>query len=135
MVDRGLITADKAKRHAIKNVITRALGEADLVQVDLLERQIEDGDLMILCSDGVSNGMDGPRMLEIARGERGIRDICLKLVAEAGEKYGADNATAIVVRTTVTGRPKPSAGPPGWYRPKTLPLDGAAAGDRRSSVT
>ncbi|MBM3475776.1 MAG: hypothetical protein FJX75_21120 [Armatimonadetes bacterium] len=126
MVDRGLITADKAKRHAIKNVITRALGEADLVQVDLLERQIEDGDLMILCSDGVSNGVDGPRMLEIVRTERDIRDICLKLVAEAGEKYGADNATAIVLRTTVTGRPKPSAGPPGWYRPKTLPLDGGS---------
>ena len=126
MVERGLITADRAKTHAIKNVITRCLGEADLVQVDLLERQIEDGDVLILCSDGVSNGVDSARMLEIVRNERDIRDICLKLVAEAGEKYGADNATAIVVRTTVTGRPKPSAGPPGWYRPKTLPLDDGA---------
>src|SRR4029077_7371540 len=54
-----------------KNVITRALGMRDTVQVDIKNDVIEDGDTYLLCCDGLSGMMDDKKMIEIVRGSSG----------------------------------------------------------------
>jgi PPM family protein phosphatase len=92
------MTDDEQKNFPHKNVITRALGMRDTVQVDIRHDSIEDGDSFLLCCDGVSGMVEDQKMKEIVRQangdlERGVAS----LVDTANRNGGVDNITVILL--------------------------------------
>ncbi len=81
-----------------KNVITRALGMQDHVTVDLQSDGAEEGDLYLLCSDGLSGMMEDDELLEVVGKAADLTEACNRLVAIANEHGGEDNITAVVIR-------------------------------------
>lgn len=94
----GLITAEEAKRSPHKNVITRAVGNRDYVQVDTSVIQLEAGDRYLICSDGLHGYLRTAEIPEIAgRGGASAVDGFIKL---ANDRGGKDNITAILIEIT-----------------------------------
>lgn len=91
----GLITPQEARRHPYRNVITRSLGSAPTVEVDLLEREREPGDLWLLCTDGLSNMLTDREMeaLLVSLSPQKAADALMQKALEAG---GTDNITLIL---------------------------------------
>lgn len=80
-----------------KNVITRALGMQDSVEVDLLAHDTRVGDTFVLCSDGLSGMISDAEILQVAQ-NGDLASACRKLTALANEHGGEDNITAVLVR-------------------------------------
>jgi serine/threonine protein phosphatase PrpC len=95
----GVISADQARSHPLRNVVTRALGgRADLV-VDVQSRRMKGGDLLLLCSDGLTTMIgddDIARILADAEGD--IARAARALVDEANERGGEDNITVVLLK-------------------------------------
>ncbi len=81
-----------------KNVITRALGMQDSVEVDLLAHDAQLGDTFVLCSDGLSGMISDAEILQVAGQNTDLGVACKRLAALANEHGGEDNITAVVVR-------------------------------------
>jgi protein phosphatase len=81
-----------------KNVITRALGMQDSVEVDLLAHDAQLGDTFVLCSDGLSGMISDAEILQVAGQNTDLGVACRRLAALANEHGGEDNITAVVVR-------------------------------------
>ncbi len=93
----GAITEDEAKHSRFKNIITRSVGFEQQVQVDLMGVELEAGDHLVICCDGLSNLVEDPEILEIVRSSE--LDLAPgRLVALANDRGGDDNITVIVVR-------------------------------------
>lgn len=81
-----------------KNVITRALGMQDTVAVDLVKKDVQEGDRFILCTDGLSGQVPGKRICEIViECGKDVQACAKKLIAAANEAGGDDNVTVVVV--------------------------------------
>jgi protein phosphatase len=81
-----------------KNVITRALGMQDSVEVDLLAHDARVGDTFVLCSDGLSGMISDAEILQVAGQSGDLATACRRLAALANEHGGEDNITAVLVR-------------------------------------
>ena len=91
----------REEEHAFphKNVITRALGLSDDVDVDVKQLALEPGDAFLLCSDGLSGHVEDEEMLEVVREADGdLVAAVARLVERANEEGGNDNITAVLVR-------------------------------------
>lgn len=89
-----------------KNVITRALGMQDQVVVDLQHDDPVDGDIYILCSDGLSGMIPDQDILEIiGSSPNNISEACRKLIDIANEHGGEDNITAVIIKIEEMGTP------------------------------
>ena len=94
LLDEGSITEEEAKKHPMKNIITKALG-IDF-GVDLYEWKLKRGDVLLLSSDGLHNYVKESKILEIAsRGK--LEEIAEKLIEEA-LKVTKDNVTVMVFK-------------------------------------
>lgn len=80
-----------------KNVITRALGMQDNVEVDLISDEARSGDLYVLCSDGLSGMVDDDDIQSVVTEADSPAAACRRLVAMANEHGGEDNVTAVVI--------------------------------------
>lgn len=91
----GLLTPEEARRHPYRNVITRALGSAPSIEVDLRQHERRQGDLWLLCTDGLSNMLPDHTLQELlaAHTPEQAADEMLNLALEAG---GTDNITFIL---------------------------------------
>ena len=89
---------EEQKSELPKNVITRALGMQEHVNVDLQGDDASVGDCYLLCSDGLSGMIEDAEILEIVSRSASIEDACRKLIALANEHGGEDNITAVLVR-------------------------------------
>ena len=96
MVDSGQITEEQARRHPRKNIITRALGVLQEVEVDYNESPIEPGDLLLLCTDGLTNHVEKDTILQLALSEQSDA-LANTLVAKAKELGGSDNITVVII--------------------------------------
>ena len=98
MVDHGDITADEARRHPGRNLITRALGRDTNAACDGYIRPMEQGDFILLCTDGLVNTVTDQEMLfEIVHG--GDLDTCLDRLLHISKSQGApDNVTAVLMQ-------------------------------------
>ena len=98
MVDHGDITADEARRHPGRNLITRALGRDTNAACDGYIRPMEQGDFILLCTDGRVNTVTDQEMLfEIVHG--GDLDTCLDRLLHISKSQGApDNVTAVLMQ-------------------------------------
>ena len=96
MVRRGELTYEEAQRHPNKNFITRALGIKSSVRLDYIEANFIYGDVLLICSDGLSNHVTTGEMVKICHENRGD-DLINKLIDCAKEGGGTDNITATVI--------------------------------------
>ena len=98
MVDRGDITAEEARRHPSRNLITRALGPDISADCDGFLCPMKPGDYVLLCSDGLVNTVTDQEMLfEVIHGDG--PDTCLdRLLAIARRQGAPDNVTAVLMR-------------------------------------
>ena len=94
-LQNGLITPEEAKRSKQKNVITRAVGNRDYVQVDIVSCDVLPGDTFILCSDGLYAYIQTDELPELIA--PGGDDAVAALIHLANDRGGKDNITAIVV--------------------------------------
>ncbi len=90
LIDRGEITEEQAKTHPERNKITRAIGADSNVTTDYFEVEMAQGDMLLLCSDGLSSYGDDMDVLDICF-ENSPEDICDKLIDYANENGGHDN--------------------------------------------
>ena len=94
-----LITEEEAKKHRWRNVITRALGNKDEVEIDTHTEKIQPGDMFVLCTDGLSSMVNDDRLLSIAMDNKtNPEKTCTQLVKEANKNGGLDNITVILMR-------------------------------------
>jgi protein phosphatase len=92
----GAITPDEARNSRFKNIITRSVGfEAD-VTVDMIGLEVESGDRLVICCDGLSNLVDDPEILEVVAGTA-LDGAPQRLIDLANERGGDDNITVIVI--------------------------------------
>lgn len=98
MVEHGDITADEARHHPNRNLITRALGRDTNAACDGYICPMERGDYLLLCTDGLVNTVTDQEMLfEILHGQDG--DTCLDRLLEIAKNQGApDNVTAVLMK-------------------------------------
>ena len=96
MVDNGEITREEAADHPKKNVITRALGVEDEVRIDYSQEIFNEGDILLLCSDGLTNYVNDDNILKICR-ENDRYTLADKLVEAANSNGGGDNVTVVTV--------------------------------------
>lgn len=98
MVDNGFLTEDEALQSNSRNLITRALGIADVVDVDISEDQVEVGDIYLLCSDGLTDLVTDKEISPIlVNAEGNIEIAAQQLVDLANEKGGKDNISVVLV--------------------------------------
>jgi protein phosphatase len=97
MLDRGEISEEEARTHPMRNVLTRSVGvEAD-VSVTSNEMAIENGDRILLCSDGLSDLVRPEQVLELAERNPDLDELTSALVDAANAAGGHDNISVVVV--------------------------------------
>lgn len=93
------VSAEEARRMVNRNVITRALGVRESVEIDVSVRKIVSGDLYVLCSDGLCGLVKDDDIRRVIAGGRGDVDVIAgQLVELANDRGGTDNVTVIVVK-------------------------------------
>lgn len=97
-VDAGYISAADARRHPQRNILIRSLGDALPPEVDVRTVEIEDGDLFVLCSDGLTGGVSDEEILQFSSYFRHPQQFAEALVRLANDKDGSDNITVVVGR-------------------------------------
>ena len=97
MVKNGNITESEARFHPQKNIITRALGIDRTVHADYFEISVMPEDIVLLCSDGLSNMIDDEDMEYIIRHSGTLESAVDALVDKANENGGSDNITAVLI--------------------------------------
>lgn len=96
MVDSGQITQDEARNHPRRNLITRALGVFENIDVDYCNCPFESGDKLLVCTDGLSNCVTDEQLVLLMSGDS-CEDFAQQLVDAANENGGSDNITAVVI--------------------------------------
>jgi serine/threonine protein phosphatase PrpC len=98
LVDAGELTEAEAETSERRNIILQALGPEPRVKVDLTHQALRRGDLLVLCSDGLSGQVKREEFAELAAKHPDLAALCGALIDLANERGGPDNITAIAVR-------------------------------------
>jgi protein phosphatase len=98
LVDIGQITPEQARTHPQKNLLYRSIGTDPSVEVDTLSEQLDPGDVVLLCSDGLINHVGDEEIARIALEQADPDSACEQLVALANERGGRDNISVVIVR-------------------------------------
>ena len=99
LIELGQITREEAEFHEQRNVLYRAIGQNDEVEVEIHRKRLVPGTAMLLCSDGLWNMVSDDEILELVKNTADPREVCEKLVALANAHGGTDNITAILIKT------------------------------------
>lgn len=97
-VRAGRMTAEQAAHHPSKNVISRALGAEDSVEVDLKTIEVEDGTEFLLCTDGITRHIPDAELRQLLVTHESLKALCDELKKRCYERGAEDNLTAVVVR-------------------------------------
>ncbi len=103
LIARGKLTEEQAETHPQRSVITRALGPEASVEVDVDTFQGRDGDVFLLCSDGLTSMIPESRLTPILIRARSLRDAGRELIDAANEAGGRDNITVVLFRLEDVG--------------------------------
>ncbi len=97
LVKRGVVKPEEAARHAYRHVVTNAVGGSqDNIHVEIKRLNVQPDDVLLLCSDGLTDMLSDERIAAILRTEIDPQKACDALVDQAIEQGGRDNVTAIV---------------------------------------
>ncbi|MDE6748720.1 MAG: Stp1/IreP family PP2C-type Ser/Thr phosphatase [Lachnospiraceae bacterium] len=97
MVRNGSIDREAARNHPKKNIITRAIGAQDIVEADFFKLEINVGDMVLLCSDGLTNMVEDENIKHILKGEGSLKEKAEELVRTANNNGGRDNISLIII--------------------------------------
>ncbi|PYO62657.1 MAG: Stp1/IreP family PP2C-type Ser/Thr phosphatase [Gemmatimonadetes bacterium] len=109
LVEAGELTEEEAAQSERRNIILQALGPDAKVKVDLTHQELRRGDVLVLCSDGLSGQVKKEEIAEIAGNAPDLQAACERLIALANERGGPDNITVIVARFDGDGLAPPDA--------------------------
>lgn len=103
MVRMGMLEKEEARTHYKKNVITKAIGVADdkTSTPDIFEIEVEKGDKLLLCSDGLTNMVEDYDIKRIVKNSDSIETAVRELIRQANENGGKDNISAILVEPEI----------------------------------
>ena len=108
LVDAGELTEEEAEQSERKNIILQALGPDPRVRVDLTHQEIRKGDLVVVCSDGLSGQVSAEEIAAAVTENRDLVAACGALIDLANERGGPDNITAVIARFDGDGLKDPS---------------------------
>ncbi len=97
LVEFGAITKEQARTHPQRNVITRALGTDGAVEADYFKIELQSGDVLLLCSDGLSNTVTDEEMRQCAARHTEPEPLCRTLMQTALERGARDNVTVVAI--------------------------------------
>ncbi len=97
MIEAGQLTEAEARVHPNRSVITRAIGSDPHMQPDIYELNVETGDRILLCSDGITTMLEDPQIARIMGSSETAQECADNLVAAALDAGGYDNATAVIM--------------------------------------
>jgi PPM family protein phosphatase len=120
LVRRGELSAEEAEIHPQRSVITRALGTDPDVDVDAFSVDAHDGDIYLICSDGLTDMVDGDGIERILREQRGDLDAAARALVQAANRAGGDDNITALLFETVDG-PSAAAVPDERTAEYTLP--------------
>lgn len=98
MIRMGGLDRSRARTHPDKNIITRAIGVVDVVDVDFFEvEDLKEGDIILMCSDGLSNMLEDSEIEKIVNARGTLEEKADQLVAAANRNGGKDNIAVILI--------------------------------------
>ena len=98
LLDRGVIDEHEARIHPRKNLITKALGASADIEPEYNCALLEQGDVVLLCSDGLTNALTDSDILAIVNGDGDFEEKLSRLIDASNEKNGDDNVTAVLIK-------------------------------------
>jgi protein phosphatase len=97
----GILSADEIERHPLRNVITKAVGAKDTIEIDVTEHTLSNGDVVLLCSDGLHAMIRDEEILGVVTPfPATLEEAATKLIDAANEAGGKDNVSVVLVRYT-----------------------------------
>jgi protein phosphatase len=97
----GILTAEEIERHPLRNVITKAVGAKDTLDVEVLEQKLQPGDVVLICSDGLHSMINDERILRVVTPfPTHLEDAASALISAANEAGGKDNVSVVLIRYT-----------------------------------
>ena len=111
-IDAGLITPEQAAYSANKNLVTRAVGVEDSVQLETHLHELHAGDVVLMCSDGLTDMLPDSVLARLLQSHDALPAVGQAMIAAANEAGGKDNISLILIR--VVGSPSGSSRP--WWR-------------------
>lgn len=97
MVRMGGIAREEARNHPDKNIITRAIGAGDTVEIDFFQVELKEGDIVLMCSDGLTNMLEDEEIHMILKEPCDIAEKAKELVRAANSNGGKDNIAVILI--------------------------------------
>lgn len=101
LLEEGAITEEEAETHPKKNEITKALGAEPILDPDFYKIFIEEGDCILLCSDGLYKEVEEKEIINILTKEKNMGQAAKRLVSRANNNGGSDNITAVCIKWEV----------------------------------
>src|SRR5580765_5104585 len=98
LVEAGELTEEEAALSERRNIILQALGPDPKVKVDLTHQEVRRGDILVLCSDGLTGQVKKDEIAQIVNATPDLSAACDKLIALANERGGPDNITVVIAR-------------------------------------
>lgn len=98
MVRLGGINEEEAKNHPDKNIITRAVGAKEKLEIDFFEYRLRKGDMILMCTDGLSNMVGEEDIFRIVKGSRDVVEAVEQLIERAKANGGKDNIGVVVAK-------------------------------------
>jgi protein phosphatase len=105
-VRMGQLTSEEARKSRYRNVITKAVGLSEKMDPDVRVLSLEEGDIVLLCTDGLTSMLEDDEIGQVLASEPDVQRVCDSLINMANQRGGQDNITLIVVRA---GEFRPSA--------------------------
>ncbi len=96
-VDAGFLTPEQARYHPYSNVITRCVGANAAVEADVLQGELQNGDIYLVASDGLTGMVEDPQLKKILESGQTAGRMVDAMITEANRRGGLDNITAVVV--------------------------------------
>ncbi|MBS60723.1 MAG: serine/threonine protein phosphatase [Anaerolineaceae bacterium] len=98
LYDLGELTSEGIENHPQRNVLMRAVGQDDILEVDVSEHYVKPGSIFLLCTDGLWGCVEEEDILTIIMESSDLQNACENLTKEANKAGGPDNITAVIVK-------------------------------------
>jgi protein phosphatase len=97
----GILNSDEIERHPLRNVITKAIGAKDAIELEVVEKKLESGDVVLICSDGLHAMLSDVQIREaMTPFPASLEEAAGKLIDAANEAGGKDNVSVVLLRYT-----------------------------------
>jgi hypothetical protein len=123
LVEAGELTPEEAEQSERRNIILQALGPEPNIKVDLTAQQLRRGDILVLCSDGLSGQVRAEEIATVVTEEKDLVMACKRLIDRANDVGGPDNITVIAARFDGDALIPPGATDPVGHRVFPLQAD------------